>query len=210
MNGRVLQLDALAHREAESLLPWLVNGTLDDAERERVQRHLADCPHCRQSVDEWRAVQDACGDAAADGEATRDFLRLRARLQDEPHANSPRAMPRPWLRYALAAQWLLIAGLAGVLLVAGRNDARYRTLGDAPAPVSADDTLVVVFDARTSAAQIQNLLRAQDARIIDGPTATGAYVLVVPDGHRDAARAALHKASGVALVESLAPAASSR
>ncbi len=34
------------------LLPWLLNGTLDEAERRRVRHHLAQCPQCQQGLDE--------------------------------------------------------------------------------------------------------------------------------------------------------------
>ena len=48
MSGQVLQLRT--HHEAESLLPWFVNGTLDDEERRQVAQHLEDCAHCRSEM----------------------------------------------------------------------------------------------------------------------------------------------------------------
>jgi hypothetical protein len=34
------------------LLPWLLNGTLDEAERRQARQHLAQCPQCQQGLDE--------------------------------------------------------------------------------------------------------------------------------------------------------------
>jgi anti-sigma factor RsiW len=41
--------------QAIELLPWLLNGTLDAAERDEVRRHLASCESCRQAL---RATRD--------------------------------------------------------------------------------------------------------------------------------------------------------
>ncbi len=39
------------HEELESLLPWYVNETLDEAEQNRVRRHVEQCTTCRDNVD---------------------------------------------------------------------------------------------------------------------------------------------------------------
>lgn len=42
--------------QAIELLPWLLNGTLEEQERSEVHRHLATCEHCRQALAEtWEA-----------------------------------------------------------------------------------------------------------------------------------------------------------
>ena len=41
--------------QAIELLPWLLNGTLDAAERDEVRRHLTSCESCRQAL---RATRD--------------------------------------------------------------------------------------------------------------------------------------------------------
>ncbi len=38
------------HEDVRLLLPWFVNGTLADAERESVQSHLDGCAECREEV----------------------------------------------------------------------------------------------------------------------------------------------------------------
>jgi hypothetical protein len=40
--------------DAIELLPWLLNGTLESAERDEVRRHLATCERCRAALDETR------------------------------------------------------------------------------------------------------------------------------------------------------------
>ena len=45
-------------QEATELLPWLLNGSLESAERERVQAHLEGCAGCRRELDETRAAAE--------------------------------------------------------------------------------------------------------------------------------------------------------
>src|SRR5215475_8694841 len=42
--------------------------------------------------------------------------------------------------------------------------------------------LVVIFDGARSEGELRDLLRSLDARVVDGPTAEGAYTLQVPAG----------------------------
>jgi len=66
VNARILPLDSDAHRRAQELLPWWVNGTLDELEAAQTRDHLARCTVCQD-------------DAAA-----------LAKLRDMPFASSPR------------------------------------------------------------------------------------------------------------------------
>lgn len=88
-----------------------------------------------------------------------------------------------WRNWALAAQGVVIAGL-GVLLwpaVGGQSaDERatpvYRALGSGA--VAAPD-VVVMFQPEARLADVQRVLQASGARIVDGPTVTGAYLVDV-------------------------------
>ena len=40
--------------DVSELLPWLLNGTLESAERDEVRRHLATCETCRAALDDTR------------------------------------------------------------------------------------------------------------------------------------------------------------
>ena len=215
MSARVLPFAGSRHRQAERLLPWLVNGTLDDDERELVQRHVDACADCRQQLTQWQAMQVACAAPTAPApDPMPSFTRLRSRLQ------LPRARPPvsrwsamrdawttapPWLRGAVAAPCALLLALAGAWFER-EQPAPYRTLGDMPAAEpAADARLVVVFEPGASQARTQQLLRASQARIVDGPNEVGAYVLAVPATRVASVRDALRGAPGVTLVESLDP-----
>jgi len=215
---KILRFEGSAHSEAERLLPWYVNETLDDAEQTRVERHLAQCPQCRREVEFLRGLEAVVAEPAPTADPTASLLRLRDRLQS-PRAQSSRPIPEPtrhawtdwpmWMRGAIAASCVMAVGLFGLALVRNEPDAAYRTLGDTPATGAVADAglrhLVVVFDPHIEHARMQQLLRASQARIVDGPNEAGAYVLAVPAGREASVRDALRAAAGVTLVESIDP-----
>jgi hypothetical protein len=113
----------------------------------------------------------------------------------------------PWIRVALAAQCAVVAVLAAFALrtPAAPEPQAFHTLSAAPSPVSSQDTLLVVFDPRLTDAQLRELLGANHARIVDGPNATGAFLVATPPGQAEPVRNALRASPGVAMAERLAP-----
>lgn len=213
MSARVLRFAGSQHREAERLLPWLVNETLDDDEHAMVVQHVDACAQCQQELAELHALHEALAVPAMPTDHMPSFTRLRHRLRaprDLPTVSRWRAarnawMAAPiWLRGAVAVQCALLLGLAGTWF-AHEQPGRYRTLGDHPAASvpQGDARLVVMFEANTSQVRMQQLLRESGARIVDGPSDAGAYVLAVPAGRAATSRDALRAAPGVRLVESL-------
>jgi hypothetical protein len=64
--------------------------------------------------------------------------------------------------------------------------------------------LLLMLSADASAAQLRAAVEAGGARIVDGPTAAGAWVLAVPPERRDAALEKLRAQPQVTLAEPLA------
>ncbi len=168
------------------LLPWHVTDTLDAADGERVGRHLAGCARCRAELARERALATAVHTAepgAGDG-----WVGMSARLdRAEP---GPRHRARAWARRSGVPgsqhTWRWIAGAQfAALLVLGtwvalppQRAPAYRALGDA-SQVRAGNALVM-FRPETSEAALRRLLAGADARLVDGPTAAGAYVIALP------------------------------
>jgi len=211
MTGRVIRLGGGQHQAAEELLPWYVNGTLDDDDRALVQAHLDQCPACREEVGALRAfaAEYAAADPASDPGPALDRLRERM-LQRPADGNTPaqpatRPQPSPmpgrWMPWALAAEFAAIAILGVLLAAAYQRPAEYRTLGAPEATPRGD--LVVVFDPRLPESEMRRILRDTGSRIVDGPTSTHAYVLQVPAAQQATALAALRSERGVSLAERL-------
>lgn len=200
--ARILALEGDEHQHVQLLLPWYVNGTLDAGERVAVQAHLGRCARCqadatwqrrlRAHADEgFASIQATPGDHVEHGEhVEQDWARLRERL-DPPRTNalpgaagarSRRRWAGSWSRWwaiAVAAQAVVIAAMAFALWTSPHHPAdAYAALGR-PLPPAAANALVV-FHPDATEAQIRRALRACDARIVGGPTATDAYLLAVP------------------------------
>jgi anti-sigma factor RsiW len=220
-------MDIPAHQAVQELLPWYATSQLAPEDVQRVQEHLQGCAQCRQEL-EWerdmRAEAAASADAVPDGvDMERALARLLPALgpqdatvtsvaaESAVSAATTGAAPLPWwrkpasnqpswLRWAVAAQWVLIAGLAVLLARPQEEPAAYRVLGSG---VSATGNLVVVFQPNTSERDLRRILQAQGARVVDGPTVTDAYLLNVPSATRDQALQALRAESAVKLAEPL-------
>lgn len=224
MTGKLLQFGGNAHDEALRLLPWRLNDTLDADERAFVDGHVQGCTHCQAELEALRRVQAACERTDDEALPPQAFARLRARIEaSEPRAAASwrsrlsrvaggwRQAPG-WLRGAVAAQAIVLAGL----LVAwwsreppAASPPAYRTLGSGVAGAAAQGEvrLLLVFAPETDQGTTRRLLRASGARIIDGPSDAGAYVIAIDAQRSTATRDALRAAAGVQLVEVLGPGA---
>lgn len=203
MTGRATFGDASAHAAVDALLPWYVNGTLSGDERAFVAEHVARCDRCRREIDFLRDVFAACASLPT-GEAA------PARAPQPPVRAAHGSLARnwqattPWIRGLLAAELAAITVLATLLVVDVPASAPYRTLGTVSRPAAtAYDQLAVTFEAAATEADIRGSLHAAGARIVDGPTASGVFVLEVPTSRVDEALRMLRAARAVRFAERL-------
>jgi hypothetical protein len=212
---RLFRFDDPEHGKAAELLPWLVNDTLRGAERVWVERHLSECVACRSEMEDLRTLQASIAEDDADAVVTHAFSRVSARLDEvEPGPSAKRILrwiagqwrqTRPWLRGAVIAQSALLAVLIGALL--GQSAPHYyRTLAATPARASAGDQIVVVFNSSLRETELRSLLLDLHARIVDGPSPTGAYTLELTQGEQWAALAKLRRQQSVVFAEPAPPA----
>lgn len=211
--------------EAAQLLPWFVNGTLSNADAERVASHLEHCETCRT-------------DAAAEG-VVLNLLRSPAQVEYSPKAGlnklvarlneSEREDPatRPatastssgwrsagnsarWLAAAVVVQTVALGTVAGVRLLGQPSvdeAAPYKTLTAARVEKA---SLRVAFVPTTTLAELQDLLRANQLVAIAGPSDAGIFTLGLspsatgPDVHA-AVLARLRADPRVRFAEPLAP-----
>ena len=165
---------------SHELLPWYVNGTLSPVEAEAIERELAESEVARGELRLWHAVARAVADERAmpdAGGADLGWLRLVRQLDP--------ALPRPGLaRWQMAAAAALIAVIGAQSVFLYRSDRAHRDeirqLGAAPGGVRENEWRVQVrFRDGATLAEIESLLAAADARVIDGPSALGIYELAV-------------------------------
>ncbi|QJQ01073.1 zf-HC2 domain-containing protein [Herbaspirillum rubrisubalbicans] len=215
------EYEIYSHDEIERLLPWFVNGTLDEDQQQAIRIHLKSCAKCNAAY-EWacreRAVIHMEQDPIPDVEA--NLARMMARIgpasskaPSKAKAGKGAALfgklfswfaPRPWLPVALAIQTVLIValGLGGLMQSnVQQSDAKqYVALSDAN---TGKMKIAIVFRPDTTVQKMQDILRAINANIVAGPTVTFAYVVEVPVSEEASAVRHFKLAPEISLVQSL-------
>jgi hypothetical protein len=197
--GDLLQLRD-AHEQAQLLLPWHANGTLEPDDNALVEAHLAECEECRRNLAENRMLRELYAAMPVTAQPVRPPL-PGMRLQ--PRRNSSwRSMKRRFSSgWGKAAQATMAAAaaVALVLVVApDRPGGDYQLLGsDTPAQGNA----IVLFAPETPERDLRAALEQAGARLVDGPTASGAYIVQVPEDGRGEALAGLRALPQVILAE---------
>jgi hypothetical protein len=199
MNLRIFPGSDPVHRTTLELLPWYVNDTLERGDRAQVEAHLSACLPCRRELEAQRALQSAVSVLPQDPELSRALARVHAQLDAAERGLLRRLWDgsHPLLRGAFAVQLALIVALAAMLALQP-PPAEYRTLS-AHAGAQQRTGIAVIFSDGRSEQEVRGLLTQLGARIVDGPTADGAYTLAVDEARRDSAMAALREHAAVKL-----------
>lgn len=185
------------------LLPWHVNGTLEPAEAAWFEAHLAGCAECRADFEANLALRQHV--AAMPVEIGPVRVPLFDRIGDR---NQP-SMASPWdfLRRRITLGWALagqaaFAAIAAMLVLnfaPSANDDSYELLGSEAG--AAKGNVIVLFAPETTERALRDALNGAGARMVDGPTASGAYVVHVAGGERDEALDRLRALPHVVLAE---------
>lgn len=170
------------HADAWLSLPWLANGRLAAAQRERLEAHVRTCAECTEELANQRLL---CGALAEPDRVTYapgpSFRKLMDRI-DSTRAQADSSTPTAHLRskeplwrppgLAWAASIILAVGLTGIVTTLYRSsNAEYVTHTDAPNV--APQVLHIAFDRSLSVGEATAALRASGARIVEGPDSIG-------------------------------------
>jgi anti-sigma factor RsiW len=188
--GKIIGFGSDRHRRTQEALPWYVTDRLEAAERAEIDEHLNTCAACRRDLEEERELAGHIValpiSADAGWEAVRRRMRGRgkARVPQRPLAALKDLLVRPTrMGWVLAGQALVIVAAGTAFMALPRHStAEYHALSAPPA--SRSGNVIAMFRPEVSERQLRSMLLAHDASIVDGPTASGAYILKVPDNER--------------------------
>lgn len=185
----------IACREVSTLIPWHVNGTLGEHERQRVDMHLLECQKCRNDLDQDRRLyQSMTAETPVEYMPATSLKRLQARLDgldaaprvdesaDAPSGVKPGRLSMPW--QGLMAASIAVMALALSLLAADRW-MEYRTRAakpnyytvTTPSLHAPGEVIRAVFSPTITLVELQEILDEAQLRIVAGPTEAGVYSL---------------------------------
>jgi hypothetical protein len=188
------------HEEVWLLLPWLATGRLSPAQREMAQEHVRRCKGCERELavqqltcdaltqpdrvtyapgPSFRKLMDRINSDSRlhDGEVDNAIARARQPVGHSPSQSTPASRFRrvslwrpPGL--AWAASFLILFGITGLTFTAYRWSApAFRTVTDRS--VITPNVLHIALDRSLPMGEVEGLLRAGGARIVEGPSSTG-------------------------------------
>ena len=216
--------DAREHREISALIPWYVNGSIGELERQRVDAHLLLCAICRDdAAHDRRVYEEMTAETAVEYMPAASLKRLQARLDaidagadaDVPAAVPATRRPRggsvPW--QGLMAASVAVMAVALSLLAADRwlqfrahaAQPNYYTV-TTPATHAPDEVIRAVFAPTITLVELQAMLDEAHLRIISGPTEAGVYSLAANSSRSVSSSLALLRAHAkVRFAESTQP-----
>jgi len=186
------------HEQAQMLLPWLANGTLEPGELAMVEAHLAECRECSADLADCLAMRRLY--AAVPAEDVPERTAPHRAENVSPIRDFRRRLSTGWGRAATAA----IAAAAALTLIVvlapvERGGGEYRLLGSDSGDRSGN--AIVLFSPDSAERDMRAALERADAKLVDGPTASGAYIVRVPAETRAEALEQLRGLPQVVLAE---------
>jgi Putative zinc-finger len=192
--------DSARHEEAWRSLPWLANGRLSQAERDKIEPHVRDCAACREELafqrllcnvltepdrvtyapgPSFRKLMDRIDGAPSPARKTEERDKAPAasirRQADKPISLSTWRPPG----LAWAASFILAIGLGGIVTTVYRSSQPlYKTHTDAAHATV--NVLHISFDRSVTVGEAETTLRSSGARVIEGPDSSGIFG-VTPD-----------------------------
>jgi hypothetical protein len=190
-------------------MPWVLQGSATQEQREWLEAHLASCESCRTEFAQQSRLRHAMSlptDISIDANAGLRRLLSRLDMPDDQEA-AYRSRPRHWLSRALVAAVFVQAlgiGVMGVKLWSMSGGPMYRTLSQESVPAT-PGTIRVVPDAAMTLADWNALLHALRLQVVGGPNEVGAYT-VAPAKATSTAQALqrLRATRGIRLAEPVA------
>jgi len=185
---------AREHEDISALLPWYINGSIGEHERQRVDAHLTLCAGCRDDLAKEQCIyQGMTAETAVEYMPAASLKRLQARLDgvavaaerpvaDAPVAEKPGRRPMAWP--GLMAASVAVMAVALSLLAADRwMQSRAHGLAPdyytvtTPAAHAPGEVIRAVFAPTITLVELQAILDEAQLRIISGPTEAGVYSL---------------------------------
>ena len=170
------------HEQANLLLPWFVNKTLDGTEMELVRRHISVCKDCQEDVSLLASVQSSMAKSSPSPILpAADSASLLASLDKLEKQSSDRANSRRRMPYvaALAAGFAAIAIIFTLMKQPENPVTRFETATSGNEVAAMDYVLTISFMDSAAPLDQERVLSDIGARDISADRQDGIYRVTV-------------------------------
>ena len=184
------------HEEILELLPWLINESLGDKERDLVMIHLMECAECREERDKLQTIESFVKSSeVAVPDYKFSYQLLRSRIEE---AERNRESISGWDGGFGRQKWIPFAGIAAslafVVAVAGsffaetesidgsvgpETASEYRTLTTPTVGQGSKHRVALTFLQPIQAKTMRKALIETDSNLVSGPDEEGTYIVEV-------------------------------
>lgn len=184
------------HERAWELIPWLVNGRLEDGAEPWLSQHVGSCEECRREIEAQKTLATGfTADARVEYAPQASFEKLATRIREfedaESHGTGRHDRPRPtpavsmprWLTATLAMQGAFVIALTVLVGFQAWNrmlEPNYRTLTSVDPSIPASGNLRLVLAPAATLHDFESIVAALKAQVIAGPSSAHVWTLAVP------------------------------
>jgi hypothetical protein len=168
------------HVKVQELLPWFVNGSLNEGEQSLVDSHLPGCEVCRTAVEQLIAVSARFN--VADEMRMEEVSRAADAFVKRLPPRSKRLAGSAWRQPALAVCGAFVIGL--VIWFAFPNEDRFRALSRTSVESAVGPVIQIVFSPEATEKAIRGILLHDGNRVLSGPSRQGVYRVALGEGQR--------------------------
>ena len=167
------------------ILPWYVNGTLEEREKTAVKKHLRSCAVCKEEFAVIKREQEIYQATAEEVPVPQTFPHLMTEIEQGGKTVWQRIAalipkPQPALAFALiATQLIVIIGLIGLLSFNpwGAGETIYRTLSGPTAIEGKGPRLSILFQDGVQEKTAREVILGINGTIVRGPSPMGIYTV---------------------------------
>lgn len=157
-------------KDVQELLPWYVNGTLEEAEKQAVDEYLADHADAREDLEFLTTVRNTLQQRSVQSPGELGLKRLQRRIAQDRKATQKSR----WWQPALAVAALVVVLVQGGLLVNlwRGSETTYQPAGG---PTETGAIIQIQFVEDATERQIRTSIQSVGGSIVAGPGALGVY-----------------------------------
>jgi Putative zinc-finger len=199
------------HVQFFTLLPAYVNGTLADAEYQRVKKHLVQCIACKQEVETLQKLETVIQHQGSKTDWQPGPVHLQSIFDKIDAIEQPREDEKPvsiWqtirnglgvfvnspaaLRWTVVSQSALVVVLSVVIVVSMPNNTtpvNFQTFSSEITPANANNPHIrIVFSETMQLSELSSLLTDVSATLVEGPSSRGVFTIKLNSNHTDLAK----------------------